>query len=58
MSGRELRQFLLFVFVLLVPCFALWSFLGAALITPVIGLVTAADCGDNEPVETTSWSTR
>ena len=39
MPGPELRQFLLFVFVLLVPCFALWSFLSAALITPVIGLV-------------------
>jgi hypothetical protein len=35
---NHLRQFLLFVFVLLIPCFALWSFLGAALATPVIGL--------------------
>ena len=58
MPGRELRQFLLFVFVLLVPCFALWIFLSAALITAVIGLATAADSGDNEPVETSSWSTR
>ncbi|MEE4145759.1 MAG: exosortase H-associated membrane protein [Halieaceae bacterium] len=38
MPKAELRQFLLFVFALLVPCFALWSFLGATLITPVIGL--------------------
>lgn len=35
---NHLRQFLLFVFVLLVPCFALWSFLSASLATPVIGL--------------------
>lgn len=35
---HHLRQFLLFVFVLLIPCFALWSFLSAALVTPVIGL--------------------
>lgn len=34
----HLRQFLLFVFALLIPCFALWSFLSAALVTPVIGL--------------------
>jgi hypothetical protein len=38
MPRPELRQFLLFVFVLLLPCFALWSFLSAAIITPVIGL--------------------
>jgi hypothetical protein len=36
---RDLRQFLLFAFVLLIPCFAIWSFLSAALVTPVIGLV-------------------
>ena len=36
---HHLRQFLLFVFVLLIPCFALWSFFSAALVTPVIGLV-------------------
>jgi len=36
---HDLRQFLLFAFVLLIPCFAIWSFLSAALVTPVIGLV-------------------
>jgi hypothetical protein len=36
---RDLRQFLLFVFALLVPCFAIWTFFSAALVTPVIGLV-------------------
>lgn len=35
---NHLRQFLLFVFVLLIPCFALWTFLSASLATPVIGL--------------------
>ena len=35
---HHLLQFVLFVFVLLIPCFALWSFLSAALVTPVIGL--------------------
>ena len=35
---NHLRQFLLFVFALLIPCFALWSFFSAALVTPVIGL--------------------
>lgn len=35
---NHLRQFLLFVFVLLIPCFALWSFASASLATPVIGL--------------------
>jgi hypothetical protein len=35
---NHLRQFLLLVFVLLIPCFALWSFLSASLVTPVIGL--------------------
>ncbi len=35
---NHLRQFLLFVFVLLIPCFALWSFFSVALVTPVIGL--------------------
>lgn len=35
---NHLRQFLLFVFVLLIPCFAVWSFFSAHLITPVIGL--------------------
>lgn len=38
MPKPELRQFLLLVFALLIPCFALWSFFGAAIITPVIGL--------------------
>ena len=35
---NHLRQFLLLVFVLLIPCFALWSFVSAWLATPVIGL--------------------
>lgn len=37
-ESNHLRQFLLFVFALLIPCFALWSFFSAALATPVIGL--------------------
>lgn len=36
---NALRQFLIFVFVLLIPCFALWSFFSAALVTPVVGLL-------------------
>lgn len=35
---NHLRQFLLFVFVLLIPCFAVWTMLSAQLATPVIGL--------------------
>ena len=35
---NNLRQFLLLIFVLLIPCFALWSFLSASLATPAIGL--------------------
>lgn len=35
----HLRQFLIFVFVLLFPCFALWTFASPGLVTPVIGLV-------------------
>lgn len=35
---NHLRQFLIFVFVLLIPCFAMWGFLSAALVKPVIGL--------------------
>lgn len=35
---NHLRQFLLLVFLLLIPCFALWDFLSAILVTPVIGL--------------------
>ena len=35
---NHLRQFLLLAFVLLLPCFALWSFLSAIIATPVIGL--------------------
>jgi hypothetical protein len=41
-ESNDLRQFLLFVFVLLIPCFAIWTFLSAALVTPVIGLVHLA----------------
>lgn len=37
-----LRQFLLFVFALLIPCFALWGFLSASLVTPLIGLAHLA----------------
>jgi len=39
---NHFRQFTLFVFLLLVPCFAIWAFFSAALITPVIGLVHIA----------------
>ena len=35
---HPLRQFLLFVFVLLIPCFALWAVASAALAMPLIGL--------------------
>jgi hypothetical protein len=35
---HHLRQFLLLVAVLLLPCFALWSFFSAALVSPIIGL--------------------
>ena len=36
----HLRQFLLFVFVLLIPCFALWTVASVSLATPAIGLVS------------------
>lgn len=36
---HHLRQFLLFVFALLIPCFALWTVASAALGLPAIGLV-------------------
>lgn len=36
---NHFRQFLLFVFLLLIPCFAVWGFLSASLVSPVIGLV-------------------
>lgn len=39
---NHFRQFTLFVFLLLIPCFALWTFVSAALVTPVIGLVHMA----------------
>lgn len=35
---NHLRHFLLFVFTLLIPCFAVWTVLSAQLATPVIGL--------------------
>lgn len=38
-ESRQLRQFLLFVFALLIPCFAIWGFFSSAIVTPVIGLV-------------------
>jgi uncharacterized membrane protein YqaE (UPF0057 family) len=34
-----MRPFLLYVFALLIPCFALWTVAGAALATPAVGLV-------------------
>lgn len=34
-----MRHFLLFVFALLIPCFALWTALSAAVATPAIGFV-------------------
>lgn len=36
---HPMRQFLLFVFVLLIPCFALWTLASAALAIPAIGFV-------------------
>lgn len=36
---NHLRQFLLFVFVLLIPCFAVWTVFSGPLVTPVIGLI-------------------
>lgn len=39
---RELRQFLLLVFPLLIPCFALWYLLAAPLAMPAIGLAGMA----------------
>lgn len=38
-EGRHFRQFLLYVFVLLVPCFVLWSVGSSSLQIPAIGLV-------------------
>lgn len=38
----HLRQFLLYVFVLLVPCFVLWSAVSASLQLPAVGLVHLA----------------
>jgi len=34
-----MRQFLLYVFVLMVPCFVVWTAVGGSLATPAIGLV-------------------
>lgn len=34
---NHLRQFLIFVFALLIPCFVLWGFISTALAAPVIG---------------------
>lgn len=34
---NHLRQFLIFVFALLIPCFVLWGFISTVLATPVIG---------------------
>ncbi len=35
---HHMRQFLLFVFVLLIPCFALWTVASGLLAIPAIGL--------------------
>ena len=35
-----MRQFLLYVFVLMVPCFVVWTAVGGSLATPAIGLVS------------------
>jgi len=35
----HMRQFLLYVFVLMVPCFVVWTAVGGSLATPAIGLV-------------------
>tara|TARA_R110002110_G_scaffold205066_7_gene416883 strand:+ start:7761 stop:8378 length:618 start_codon:yes stop_codon:yes gene_type:complete len=40
--GHELRQFLLLVFALLIPCFALWTAFSAALGMPATGLSSMA----------------
>ncbi len=37
-ENQHLRQFLLFVFALIVPCFALWTVAADALAMPVVGL--------------------
>lgn len=37
-DNPQLRQFLLFVFALIVPCFALWTVAADALAMPVVGL--------------------
>ena len=36
---HHLRQFLLFVFALLIPCFVFWTVTSGALATPAVGLV-------------------
>lgn len=36
---NHLKQFLLFVFALLIPCFALWTVISPWLATPAVGLV-------------------
>ncbi len=37
-ENRYLRQFLLFVFALIIPCFALWTLAADAIAMPVVGL--------------------
>ena len=37
-SDTSLRQFLLFAFVLIVPCFAIWTVLAEPIAMPVVGL--------------------
>ena len=37
---HHMRQFLLFVFVLLIPCFALWNIASAPIALPAVGIVS------------------
>ncbi len=39
-SGHHLRQFLLLIFVLLIPCFAVWTVISQLIALPAIGLVS------------------
>ena len=38
-EGKHFKHFLLYVFVLILPFFAIWGVLSSALVTPLIGLV-------------------
>lgn len=39
-ENNQMRQFLLFVFTLLIPCFALWTVASPSIALPAIGLVS------------------